>query len=96
MAINSFRMSLILASCAAAAVVGAAPSAVAAGADPAPVPTPATQPTLAPAEPTSRGTVALPPGGPVATLPQDRTIGGADPFVPFGSDPFVPYGVWTP
>jgi hypothetical protein len=40
--------------------------------------------------------VALPPGEPVDTLPQAPTVGGADPFVPFGTDPFVPNGVWTP
>jgi hypothetical protein len=41
------------------------------------------------------GTVALPPGGPVAVYPQEQLTGGADPYVPFGTDPFVPYGVWS-
>ncbi len=57
------------------------------------------QPTQAPPAPTgtpTRGTVALPPGGQINTYPQDQTIGGADPLVPFGTDPFVPSGVWTP
>ena len=43
-----------------------------------------------------QGTVALPPGGPIAVYPQDQAIGGADPLVPFGTDPFVPYGTWAP
>ncbi len=42
------------------------------------------------------GTVALPPGAPIAVYPQDQAIGGADPLVPFGTDPFVPYGTWAP
>jgi len=42
------------------------------------------------------GTVALPPGGPADIYPQNQTVGGANPFVPFGTDPFVPYGVWAP
>jgi hypothetical protein len=43
-----------------------------------------------------QGTVALPPGGPIAVFPQDQIIGGADPYTPFGTNPDVPYGVWTP
>ncbi len=57
------------------------------------------QPTPSPAasaEPANQGTVALPPGGPTSIYPQNQTIGGANPFVPFGTDPFVPYGVWGP
>ena len=42
------------------------------------------------------GTVALPPGGPVAIYPQLQSIGGANPYTPFGTNPYVPYGVWTP
>jgi len=41
------------------------------------------------------GTVALPPGGPVATYPQDQGPGGANPYTPFGTNPYVPYGVWS-
>jgi hypothetical protein len=33
------------------------------------------------------GTVALPPGGPVAIYPQGQVIGGANPYPPFGSNP---------
>ncbi|HZQ33194.1 MAG TPA: hypothetical protein VFB19_15835 [Mycobacterium sp.] len=44
----------------------------------------------------SGGTVALPPGGPTTIYPQTQTIGGANPYVPFGTDPSVPYGVWAP
>jgi hypothetical protein len=42
------------------------------------------------------GTVALPPGGPVAIYPQLQSIGGANPYTPYGTNPYVPYGVWTP
>ena len=42
------------------------------------------------------GTVALPPGGPNVVYQQDQSVGGADPYTPFGTDPYVPYGVWTP
>jgi hypothetical protein len=42
------------------------------------------------------GTVALPPGGPVAIYPQDQVTGGANPYTPFGTNPNVPYGVWAP
>jgi hypothetical protein len=42
------------------------------------------------------GTVALPPGGPVAIYPQDQSTGGANPYMPFGTNPYVPYGVWAP
>ena len=42
------------------------------------------------------GTIAFPPGGPIQVYPQDQTIGGANPLIPFGTDPLVPYGVWTP
>lgn len=41
------------------------------------------------------GTVALPPGAPVPVLPGDQTVGGANPYVPFGTNPYVPYGVWS-
>ena len=41
------------------------------------------------------GTVALPPGGPVAIYPVDQGIGGANPYTPFGTNPYVPYGVWS-
>lgn len=43
-----------------------------------------------------QGSVALPPGGPIAVYPQDQPVGGANPLVPFGTDPFVPYGTWAP
>ncbi|HEY7053760.1 MAG TPA: hypothetical protein VH496_16735 [Mycobacterium sp.] len=42
------------------------------------------------------GTVALPPGGPVATYPQAQNTGGANPYLPFGTNPYVPQGVWMP
>ncbi|HZA08432.1 hypothetical protein [Mycobacterium sp.] len=41
------------------------------------------------------GTVALPPGGPIAVYPQDSSVGGANPYTPFGTDPYVPFGVWS-
>ncbi len=41
------------------------------------------------------GTVVLPPGGPVSLYPRDQSVGGANPFVPYGPNPMVPYGVWT-
>ena len=43
-----------------------------------------------------QGTVALPPGGPVAIFPGDSIIGGANPYTPFGTSPYVPWGAWTP
>jgi hypothetical protein len=42
------------------------------------------------------GSVALPPGGPIAIYPQGQSIGGANPYTPFGTNPYVPHGVWTP
>lgn len=44
----------------------------------------------------NQGTIALPPGGTQVIYPQTQTIGGANPYVPFGTDPLVPYGVWAP
>jgi hypothetical protein len=88
----------ILAGLAAAVAIAVAPSASAAGADTAPAAGEA-QPTQAPPAPTATpagGTVALLPRGQIDTYPQDQTIGGADPLVPFGTDPFVRSGVWTP
>jgi hypothetical protein len=41
------------------------------------------------------GTVALPPGAPIAIYPAPGVIGGANPYVPFGTDPYAPYGVWN-
>ena len=41
------------------------------------------------------GSVALPPGGPIAVYPQTGPTGGANPYTPFGVDPYVPYGVWA-
>lgn len=38
--------------------------------------------------PGASGSVALPPGGPIAIYPQDQIIGGAKPL--------VPYGAWAP
>ena len=52
--------------------------------------------TTAPTSPSGQGTVALPPGGPVAIYPQAQSIGGANPYTPFGTNPYVPYGAWTP
>ena len=52
--------------------------------------------TNAPSSQGSEGTVALPPGGPVAIYPQLQNIGGANPYTPFGTNPYVPYGTWTP
>ena len=42
------------------------------------------------------GTVALPPGGPSIVYQQDQSVGGANPYTPFGTNPYVPFGVWTP
>jgi len=42
------------------------------------------------------GTVALPPGGPRIVYQQDQSVGGANPYTPFGTDPYTPFGVWTP
>jgi hypothetical protein len=42
------------------------------------------------------GTVALPPGGPNIVYHQDQSVGGANPYTPFGTNPYVPFGVWTP
>jgi hypothetical protein len=81
---NRFGIACALAGLAAAVAISAAPSAGAASTAVQPIPTP------------SAGTVALPPGGPVDILPGNQTLGGANPYVPFGTDPFVPYGVWTP
>ena len=52
--------------------------------------------TSAPSSQSGQGTVALPPGGPVASHPQDQSTGGANPYTPFGTNPYVPYGVWAP
>ena len=41
------------------------------------------------------GSVALPPGGPVAVYPQIGPGSGANPYTPFGVDPYTPYGVWA-
>lgn len=40
------------------------------------------------------GTIPLPPGGPETVYPRDQSVGGANPFVPYGPNPFVPYGTW--
>lgn len=99
MKMTRFGISSVLAGLAAVAIA-AAPSAGAEGVDTTPMSAGGgTQPTQAPAVPTgtpTAGTVALPQGGQIDTFPQDQTIGGADPLVPFGTDPFVPPGVWTP
>jgi hypothetical protein len=42
------------------------------------------------------GTVALPPGGPSIVYQQDQTLGGANPYTPFGTNAYVPFSVWTP
>lgn len=97
---DGFGISSVLAGLALAAAVAAVPSAGAVDANPTPVSaagqTQATQAPAAPSGTPTRGTVALPPDGQIEVFPQDQTIGGADPLVPFGTDPFVPTGVWTP
>ena len=61
------------------------------------VATQSSAPSATPASsPSAEGTVALPPGGPVAIYPQLQSIGGANPYTPYGTNPYVPYGVWTP
>ena len=50
----------------------------------------------APSSQSGEGTVALPPGGPVAIYPQLQSVGGANPYTPYGTNPYTPYGVWTP
>ncbi|MGE5695202.1 MAG: hypothetical protein ACM4D3_08140 [Candidatus Sericytochromatia bacterium] len=40
------------------------------------------------------GTIPLPPGGPETVYPRDQSVGGANPFVPFGTNPLVPFGTW--
>jgi hypothetical protein len=41
------------------------------------------------------GSVALPPGGPIAVYPQTGPASGANPYTPFGVNPYTPYGVWA-
>ena len=41
------------------------------------------------------GSVALPPGGPIAVYPQTGPTSGANPYTPFGVNPYVPFGVWA-
>jgi hypothetical protein len=100
MEINRFGMIgkvSALAGLAVAAAIAAAPSAVASTIEPTPVtPDPGTHASQKTALPGGGpGAVALPPGGPVAVLPGDSPIGGADPYLPAGTDPLVPYGVWS-
>jgi hypothetical protein len=42
------------------------------------------------------GSVAMPPGGPLAVYLKDQNVGGTDPYTPYGTNPLVPYGIWTP
>ena len=42
------------------------------------------------------GSVALPHGGPIAVYPGAQSVGGANPYTPFGPSPYVPDGAWTP
>ena len=42
------------------------------------------------------GSVAMPPGGPLAVYPKDQNVGGADPYTPYDTNPLGSYGVWTP
>jgi hypothetical protein len=42
------------------------------------------------------GSVAMPPGAPIAVYPKDQNVGGANPYTPYGTNPLAPYGVWTP
>jgi hypothetical protein len=86
---NKFRITSAVSGLAAAVAIATAPAAAATGVDQTPV-------TTAGSPPSGQGTVALPPGGPDTTFPQEQSIGGANPYVPFGTDPFVPYGVWAP
>ena len=44
--------------------------------------------------PAAPGAIALPPGAPLAVVPQEQPFGGADPYV--GTNPYVPSSVWTP
>ena len=32
----------------------------------------------------------------VVVYQQDQSVGGANPYTPFGTDPYDPFGVWTP
>jgi len=110
MTINRFGITSTLAGVAAAVAIAVAPAAAAAKTEPTPVyagdttvSTPggdggaqAAQRPEVPSGGAGQGAVALPPGGPVAVLPQDQGIGGTDPYVPFGTDPYVPFGVWAP
>jgi hypothetical protein len=100
---KNLTLPCIVAGLATAFAIGVAPTAAAIDSDstsPAPAPAVAapqpSQVAVPIPAPAPRGTVALPPGGEISTFPQDQTIGGADPLVPFGTDPYVPYGVWAP
>jgi hypothetical protein len=111
MAKSTFAITSIVAGLAAAVAIGAAPSAAAAPTAPTPVNTDSTtavapaggdgggqaiQKATVPSGSSAAGSLALPPGGAIAVLPQDQATGGADPYLPFGSDPYVPNGVWAP
>lgn len=37
----------------------------------------------------------VPHPGPAAIYPITPTVGGANPYTPYGVDPYVPYGVWA-
>jgi hypothetical protein len=106
MIFNKFGIASAMAGLAVAATLAAAPSAVAATTDSTSAnvgaPTPAN--TVTPGDTRAgqkvpggggQGAVALPPDGPVAVLPGDSVIGGADPYLPSGTDPLVPFGVWA-
>ena len=99
MTINKLAFSSALSALAAAGAIAAAPFASATNVDSPPLIAGPTQVATAinPAPlPGTSGAVALPPGGPIAVLPQEQSVGGANPYTPDGTDPYVPFGVWTP
>ena len=102
MTITKLALTSALTALAAGAAIGAAPIGAAANVDAGPIAAGPTAPSAIDAAPgpdgAISGPVALPPGGPVAVLPQAALGGGANPYVPIGTDPFVlvPFGVWTP
>jgi hypothetical protein len=95
MAVNRFGFASGLLGVVVGAAIIAAPVAAATTIEPAPVMPDTGAHAVQKAPVTGGGAVALPPGGPVAVLPGDSAIGGADPYLPSGTDPLVPYGVWS-
>ncbi len=82
---DRLSMTLVVVGSVLAIAVAATPTAEASS-DPTP-----TNPVLGPG-----GSVAMPPGGPLAVYLKDQNVGGADPYTPYGTNPLAPYGVWTP